>query len=127
MVFPICYILRDVLTEAYGDRRVRLAVWQGFGGNALMVATVWVAIQLPRRRDPGPHQAAFRIILGVTPRLLGASFLTYLIAKFSNAFGTGTPESDDRRAMALDADHRIHAGRPGAASHGVHYNGLQTI
>ncbi|HET8627279.1 MAG TPA: VUT family protein, partial [Thermomicrobiales bacterium] len=38
VVFPVGYILGDVLTEVYGFRRARTVIWLGFGCNLLFVA-----------------------------------------------------------------------------------------
>jgi queuosine precursor transporter len=85
VIFPLSYIFGDVLTEVYGYRRARLAIWVGFLCNLLMVAAIWAGGQLP----PAPgwtDQAAYQSILGFTPRLLLASFIAYLIGEFCNSF-----------------------------------------
>ncbi|MEN3001073.1 MAG: queuosine precursor transporter [Armatimonadota bacterium] len=85
IIFPISYIVGDVLTEVYGYRRARRVIWFGFGCNLLMVLAIQVAIALP----PAPDwklQEAYAQILGATPRLLIASFAAYLFGEFSNAF-----------------------------------------
>ncbi|MCS7066441.1 MAG: queuosine precursor transporter [Fimbriimonadales bacterium] len=85
IIFPISYIVGDVLTEVYGYRRARRVIWLGFGCNLLMVLAIQVAIALP----PAPDwklQEAYAQILGMTPRLLMASFVAYLFGEFSNAF-----------------------------------------
>jgi hypothetical protein len=38
ILFPVVYILGDVLTEVYGYARARQAIWIGFGCNLLAVA-----------------------------------------------------------------------------------------
>ncbi len=37
LIFPITYILGDVLTEVYGYARARRAIWIGFGCNLFAV------------------------------------------------------------------------------------------
>ncbi len=84
-IFPISYIVNDVLTEVYGYRRSRLVIWIGFGANLLMVLAIQVAILLPA----APFwngQEAFATILGATPRLLIASLCAYLVGEFLNAY-----------------------------------------
>src|SRR5881409_3377651 len=85
VIFPISYILADVLTEVWGYGAARRVIWLGFACNALMVAATWVGGALV----PAPfwkEQAAYEAILGQTPRLLGASFVAYLAGEFANAF-----------------------------------------
>ena len=85
IIFPISYIVGDVLTEVYGYSRARKVIWLGFLCNAFLVLFIWIASLLP----PAPFwkaQDAYNTILGYTPRLLFASFLAYLVGEFSNSF-----------------------------------------
>jgi uncharacterized integral membrane protein (TIGR00697 family) len=84
VIFPISYIVGDVLTEVYGYAAARRVIWLGFAANALMVAAIWVAGELP----PAPlwrGQAAYAEVFGQTPRILAASFLAYLAGEFANS------------------------------------------
>jgi uncharacterized integral membrane protein (TIGR00697 family) len=47
IIFTISYILADVLTEVYGYRRARQAIWLGFACNLLAVAAIALAQTLP--------------------------------------------------------------------------------
>jgi queuosine precursor transporter len=85
IIFPVSYILGDVLTEVYGLRRARLVIWTGFGCNALFVAAAWLGGILPPA-DFWDAQGAYERILGFTPRLLLASLAAYLIGEFANAY-----------------------------------------
>lgn len=85
VIFPISYILGDVLTEVWGYAAARRVIWLGFACNALMVAAVWAGGALP----PAPFwtgQAAYQEILGQTPRILAASFVAYLAGEFANSY-----------------------------------------
>lgn len=85
IVFPISYILGDVLTEVYGYRQARRVIWLGFFCNLLMVVAIWLGQVLPAPSFWN-GQLAYVRILGYTPRILAASFLAYLIGEFSNSF-----------------------------------------
>jgi uncharacterized integral membrane protein (TIGR00697 family) len=85
IIFPVSYIVADVLTEVWGYAVTRRVIWLGFGANALMVGAIWAAGELA----PAPFwkgQAAYAEILGQTPRILAASFVAYLAGEFANAF-----------------------------------------
>jgi hypothetical protein len=94
VLFPIVYIVGDVLTEVYGFARARQAIWIGFGCNLLAVGSIWIAGRLPAAGFwnagvyPGPVEAgqAYQAILGFSARLIVASFLAYLVGEFLNAF-----------------------------------------
>jgi uncharacterized integral membrane protein (TIGR00697 family) len=85
IIFPVSYIAADVLTEVYGYREARRVIWLGFFCNFIVVAAFW----LGKIMQPAPFwsgQAAYDQILGYTPRILGASFLAYLVGEFSNSY-----------------------------------------
>jgi len=94
ILFPIAYIVGDVLTEVYGYARARQSIWIAFGCNLLAVLAIWIAGLLPADAqwragvfaDPVSAGQAFDAILGFTPRLLLASFSAYLVGEFVNAF-----------------------------------------
>ncbi len=85
IIFPISYIVGDVLTEVYGYRQARRVIWLGFFCNFIAVAAIWAGGMLPAAGF-WEGQAAYARILGFTPRLLAASFVAYLIGEFSNAY-----------------------------------------
>jgi uncharacterized integral membrane protein (TIGR00697 family) len=84
IVFPISYIFGDVLTEVYGYREARRAIWSAFLANALAVL-VFVAAE---RLDSAPFwqdQQAYEAILGQTWRIVSASFAAFLVGEFANS------------------------------------------
>ena len=85
VIFPISYVLGDVLTEVWGYAAARRVIWLGFACNVLMVAAIWVGGALPAAPF-GATQPAYDEVLGQTPRILVASFIAYLFGEFANAF-----------------------------------------
>ena len=85
VIFPVSYILGDVLTEVYGYRQARRVIWLGFLCNLIVVAIIWIGQMLPAAGF-WDGQAAYERILGLAPRILAASFLAYLVGEFANAF-----------------------------------------
>jgi len=85
LIFPLSYIFGDVLTEVYGYRQARWVIWLGFFCNLIVVVAIWLGQILPAASF-WDGQAAYERILGYTPRLLGASFLAYLVGEFANSF-----------------------------------------
>jgi uncharacterized integral membrane protein (TIGR00697 family) len=84
VIFPLSYIFGDILTEVYGYRQARKIIWLGFFCNLIAVIAFWVAGQIPAL-DSGV-QNAYERIFGSTSRILGASFLAYLVGEFANSF-----------------------------------------
>jgi uncharacterized integral membrane protein (TIGR00697 family) len=84
IVFPVSYILGDVLTEVYGFRAARRVIWLGFLANLFVVSAITAAQFLPGASF-WEGQAAYEQILGFTPRILIASFCAYLVGEFANS------------------------------------------
>ena len=85
VIFPISYVIGDVLTEVWGYGAARRVIWLGFACNALMVAALWLGGKLPAAPF-WKGQEAYDAIFGQTPRVLAASFVAYLVGEFANAF-----------------------------------------
>jgi hypothetical protein len=85
VIFPLSYLFGDVLTEVYGFGAARIVIWSGFFCNLVAVLAFMVAGVLP----PAPYwhdQNAYTTILGFTPHLLLASFISFLFGEFMNSF-----------------------------------------
>ena len=85
LIFPLAYIINDVIAEVWGYRKARLIIWAGFGVNLLAVLFFTVTIAVPA----APFyegQNAFATVLGNTPRIVAASLLAYLFGSFLNAY-----------------------------------------
>lgn len=85
VLFPVSYILADVLTEVYGYAVARQVIWIGFLCNLVAVCAMTIGGLLPAAAF-WQEQEAYDAILGFSARLLGASFLAYLGGEFLNAF-----------------------------------------
>ena len=81
IVFPVVYIINDVLTECYGFKMASKAIWTAFGLNLMAVMFFNIAINLPTTID----YSSYNIVLGNTFRPLIASVLAYLVGSFVNA------------------------------------------
>lgn len=84
VIFPLVYIVGDVLTEIYGFTLAKRTIYLGFVINVIAVAAYQIAIMLPGTDLTISN--AFSIILGNTPRILIASFISYLIGSYVNAY-----------------------------------------
>ncbi|MTK52689.1 queuosine precursor transporter [Paludibacter sp.] len=84
-LFPITYIINDVIAEVWGFRKARLMIWLAFAMNFFAVLFYQFAVALP----PAPFwsgQDAFSTILSQTPRIAVASLLAFLAGSFLNAY-----------------------------------------
>ena len=85
VIFPLSYLLGDVLTEVYGFRAARAVIWLGFACSLLAVAAIQAAIHLPPAGFWSDNQGAYELTLGTTWRIFLASLAAYLVGEFANA------------------------------------------
>lgn len=85
LIFPIAYILNDVIVEVWGYQKARLIIWSGFAVNILAVLFFTLAMVAPSAPF-WKNQEAFSTILGSTPRIVVASLMAYLTGSFLNAY-----------------------------------------
>lgn len=84
IVFPVSYILGDILTEVYGYRQARRIIWSAFLANGLAVGVIVAAGQLPAAPF-WQDQESYDAILGQTWRIVAASFVAFLVGEFANS------------------------------------------
>lgn len=84
-LFPAAYVIGDVISECYGFRAARRAVWTGFLAMIIAVSTFYVAILLPAASFY-EGQAAFAATLGLVPRIVVASLSGYAAGQLLNAW-----------------------------------------
>lgn len=84
-LFPAAYVIGDVISECYGFRAARRAVWTGFLAMIIAVSTFYVAILLPAASFY-EGQAAFAVTLGLVPRIVVASLSGYAVGQLLNAW-----------------------------------------
>ena len=83
-VFPLTYVIGDVLAEVYGLKAMRRTIVVGFVMAVIASLTFWL-VQISPPVDGYPNQAAFEAVLGFVPRIVLASVCGYLIGQFLNA------------------------------------------
>jgi hypothetical protein len=85
VIFPLSYLLGDVLTEVYGFRAARAVIWLGFGCNLVALGAIQAAIHLPPADFWAENDDAYALTLGTTWRIFLASLAAYLVGEFANA------------------------------------------
>ena len=89
LLFPMAYVLGDILTEVYGFRSARRAIWTGFIALSLSSLLFFIIRLLPGDAawEIYAGTEAFNAILGgmSTGGIAAASISGYLIGGFSNS------------------------------------------
>jgi uncharacterized integral membrane protein (TIGR00697 family) len=84
-LFPLTYIIGDILSEVYGFRAARRAILLGFAMSVLAAVTFFV-VQISPPADGYENQAAFEAVLGFVPRIVLASICGYLVGQLLNSY-----------------------------------------
>ena len=71
-LFPLAYIIGDVLSEVYGLKAARRAILVGFA-MLIVAAITFFLVQVSPPADGYENQDAFEAVLGFVPRIVLAS------------------------------------------------------
>lgn len=85
LLFPITYLLGDMLTEVYGFAASRRVIWMGMLCNLFMALMCKIAISLPAL-GTWEKTDAYAQVLGSSSRLMVISVFTYFCGEFINAY-----------------------------------------
>lgn len=85
IIFPLTFLLSDLITEVYGYKNARRAIWCGFLFNALFIVYGQIITHLP-----SPYYASlnksFDTLLTMNVRIIIASTISYFCAEPLNSF-----------------------------------------
>jgi uncharacterized integral membrane protein (TIGR00697 family) len=84
-LFPLVYIAGDILSEVYGFKAARKAIFIGFAMSILAALTFWL-VQISPPAEAWGNQEAFESVLGFVPRIVLASVAGYLVGQLLNAW-----------------------------------------
>jgi uncharacterized integral membrane protein (TIGR00697 family) len=84
VVFPVSYIVNDIISEIWGFKKARFIIWCGFLMNLLAILVYSAAVALPSAGF-WQGQEGFASVLQNTPRLAMSSLLAYLTGSFVNS------------------------------------------
>jgi uncharacterized integral membrane protein (TIGR00697 family) len=85
LVFPLTYVIGDVLSEVYGFRAARRAVFIGFAMQALAVLVLWTTVRLPGAPDYANQEALATTVEAITGLAI-AGLSGFLVGQLVNAW-----------------------------------------
>lgn len=85
IVFPLTYVIGDVLSEVYGFKAARRAILLGFSMNALAALAFWITVYLPAA-DFYTNQEHFEKIVGAYTQLIVAGLAGFIVGQTINAW-----------------------------------------
>ena len=85
IVFPLTYVIGDILAEVYGFRAARRAIMLGFLMNGLAALAFWVTVWLPAA-DFYPNQEHLVNVVGAYTQLIVAGLAGFIVGQTINAW-----------------------------------------
>lgn len=85
VLFPLAYIIGDVIAEVYGLRAARRAILVGFGTAIMAFVTFLIVIELPSASFY-ENQEAFESVVWSGVQIVAASLIAYVVGQFLNSY-----------------------------------------
>jgi hypothetical protein len=85
IVFPLTYVIGDVLSEVYGFKATRRAIYIAFVMEAIAALTFWLTAYLPPA-DFYTNQAAFEAVVKPFTQLIIAGLAGFIVGQTLNAW-----------------------------------------
>ncbi len=84
LIFPLSFMVSDIITEVYGYKNARLAIWSALFFNLLFVVFGQIIVHMPSPSF-ATENAAFDRVLQLDLRVIIASFVAYMVSEPINA------------------------------------------
>lgn len=84
LLFPLLYVLNDILTEVYGFSASRKVVWTALACNLALSSYLYIATHFKPSGHSNNYEA-FEIVFSLSPKIFIASMISYLIGELINA------------------------------------------
>lgn len=85
LIFPLTYVLGDVLMEFYGRKIADQVALMSLVANLIALVVIFLVLALPPHAE-WPYQAAFATAFSLTPRIILGSLSAYLASQLLNNF-----------------------------------------
>lgn len=82
-IFPLVYVVSDIVQEVYGYRWSRISAYIGFAFNTIISVLSMLLVMMPYP-DHFVDASAYEVVLGNTPRFLIASLAAYFLGDLVN-------------------------------------------
>lgn len=86
LIFPLTFLLSDLITEVYGYKYARQAIWTGFLFNFVFILYGQLIIHLPSPSYAMATNSNFDMLFGFNGRIIFASTISYLCAEPLNSY-----------------------------------------
>lgn len=85
-MFPVVFLMTDVIGEIYGKRMARLFVLAGFVSTALFVLYSFISLAMPWAQAGEWVHASYNTVFGISARIAIASLVAFVVAEYQDVF-----------------------------------------
>lgn len=86
IIFPLAYMLGDVMTEVWGFKTARKVIFLAFFCNIFLVGFTSLGSLLPYPEYMEESAQAYATVFGIVPRILLGSLAAFLVGELSNSY-----------------------------------------
>ncbi len=86
VLFPLVYMLGDVLTELWGYHTAKRIIWLTFFCNIILTCGTALAVWMPAPDYVTNNADAYGMVFAYVPRIVVASLAAFLCGELSNAY-----------------------------------------
>ncbi len=80
--YPITFLITDILSEIYGQKKTQRAVFAGFLAAVFVLGILWLGHQFPAIDDSPVSDQEYETVFKSSGRVIFSSMLAYLAAQF---------------------------------------------
>ena len=118
IVFPLTYVIGDVLSEVYGFKAARRAIFLGFSMNILAALAFWVTIYLPAA-DFYTNEEHFENVVHAYTQLIIAGLAGFIVGPDHQRVGGRRDQGTHQGEAPVGAAGRLDVRRPARRHAGV--------
>ena len=83
-MFPVVFIMTDVIGEVYGKRMARLFVLAGFVSTALFIFYSFLSLAMPWAEAGEWVHSSYNTVFGISVRIAIASLIAFIVAEYQD-------------------------------------------
>lgn len=82
IAYPVTFLVTDIISEIYGEKRAKLLVFTGFLVSVFTVIIIIISINLPIWESSPVSNEAYNNVFGLAPGIVFGSMIAYLTAQY---------------------------------------------
>jgi uncharacterized integral membrane protein (TIGR00697 family) len=83
-MFPVVFVMTDVIGEVYGKKMARLFVLAGFVSTALFILYSFLSLAMPWAAAGEWAHESYNTIFGISARIAIASLVAFIVAEYQD-------------------------------------------